>query len=75
MVDILVHHHQYVPSSSSMVQVNVPGQSEAESLHVDSFHTLLFHGDQLTVERIRGAKAIQANSENGVDQLNGFIPV
>ena len=75
MVDILDHHHQFVPTISQTVQVDVPNQCEKESLKVDSFHTILFHGDQLTVERMRSAQSIRANSEDGTQQLKGFLPV
>ena len=73
MVSILEDHHQYVPSSSVMVK-EVVGLDEVEVMRLDSFHNIIYNGDQLTVERMRGAQAIRSNSENGIDQLRGFIP-
>ena len=71
MVSLLEDHHQYVPSSSVMVK-EVVG---VEVMRLDSFHNIIYNGDQLTVERMRGAQAIRSNSENGIDQLRGFVPV
>ena len=53
---------------------DIPGQEEGESIHTDCFHRILCYGDQLTVERIRGAQAVRLNSENGIMQLRGFFP-
>ena len=74
MVDILDELHQYVPSSSITTIEDIPGQEEGESIRLDCFHRILCYGDQLTVERIRGAQAVRLNSENGIMQLRGFIP-
>ena len=73
MVDILLDHHQYVPSSSANIMVDVPGQSE-EEMRLDAIHKLLYFGDQLTAECIRGAQAIRSNSENDIERLEGIIP-
>ena len=47
-------------------------------LHVQDFlmiiYTVVCFGDQLTVEHIRSAKAIRMNSEDGLHQLQGFLP-
>ena len=37
-------------------------------------YTVVCFGNQLTVERIRSAKAIRMNSEDGLHQLQGFLP-
>ena len=73
VVDILDEHHYYVPSSSVIEPVTVL-DDEDEYIRLDSLHTLLYFGDQLTVERMRGAKAVRSNSENQIQQLKGFIP-
>ena len=73
MVDILLDHHQYIPSSCANVMVDVPGQSE-EEMRLDCFHKVLYFGDQLTLERIRGAQAVRSNSENGTERLEGIVP-
>ena len=57
-----------------MAYVDVPGEEECESIRLDSFHCILYYGDQLTVERMRGAQAVRSNSENGIQQLKGFVP-
>ena len=72
MVDVLDDHHQYVPCSSAMVEVDI--HNEAESIRLDSFHKVMYFGDQLTVERMRCAQAIRCNSENDVLRLKGVIP-
>ena len=41
----------------------------------DTFHKILFGGDQLTVARARGSQRIRINSETGVDRLQGLVPV
>ena len=38
-------------------------------------HSILYGGDQLTVERIRGAQSIRANSCRGTEHLQGVQPV
>ena len=73
-IDILDDHHQYVPYSSVMAYVDVPGEEECESIRLDSFQCILYYGDQLTVEHMRGAQAVRSNSENGIQQLKGFVP-
>ena len=74
MVDILDDNHQYVPSSSAMEAVTITNEEESEYIRLDSLHIILYFGDQLTVERMRGAQAVRSNSENGIQQLRGFIP-
>ena len=47
MVSLLEDHHQYVPSSSVMVK-EVVGLDEVEVMRLDSFHNIIYNGDQLT---------------------------
>ena len=49
MVDILGDHHQYVPSSSAMEAVTITNEEESEYIRLDSLHTILYFGDQLTL--------------------------
>ena len=72
MVQILDEHQQYVPCSSSIVEVDIREPGEVVKLY--SIHKILYHGDQLTVERMRGAQGIRLNSEDEMQQLKGFIP-
>ena len=46
------------PSVCSVTEsVHVMGQKD-DLVHIDLFHTLLYFGDQLTVERMRGAQGV-----------------
>lgn len=72
MVDILDDHHDYVPCSSSTIEIDVTG--DLEIVQFDSFHQIVYFGDQLTVERMRGAQGARCNSEHGIQQLKGFVP-
>ncbi len=69
LIDVLDEQHQYVPSSSTMEFVDV--EETPEPIRLDSLHSILYFGDQLTVECIRG---VRCNSENAIDKLEGFIP-
>lgn len=73
MVDILNNLHQYVPSSSTTFEDDIPGH-DSETIKLYCFHKILCFGDQLTVEQIRGVKAVRSNSEDGLYQLQGFVP-
>jgi L1 cell adhesion molecule like protein len=85
MVNILETLHQYVPSISSNKLIFAPGNSVPDEIKHDEFHKIglqlytvhvyTIQGDQLTIERIRSAQGIRANSENATKKLNGFIPM
>ena len=62
------------PHASVIEPVTVLDDEDEYIIRLDSLHTLLYFGDQLTVERMRGAKAVCPNSENQIQQLKGFIP-
>ena len=56
---------KYVPS------VNSEEEPETSATKVVQ---LLFFGDQLTVERARGAMVLRSLHEEAVDRLEGFVP-
>ena len=74
MVQIMGTLQQYVPTSRTVIEIDVDGE-EPDKLTIDHFHKILFGGDQLTVSRARSAQAARLNSESGSGQLRGFIPV
>ena len=74
MGKILDHYMTLVPSVPSECEVLLPNGS---NILVDNtqFHSILFGGDQLTVARIRGTKALRDTEENPVHRLEGVTPV
>ena len=75
MVDIMAHLQQYVPTHSTESLINDPETDEEVPVTMDNFHYILFGGDQLTVERARGAKKERNNENRGKDRLEGLLPV
>ena len=75
MVDIMTNLHQYVPTKTSVSKSTVPGSDEEVEIVEDTFHTILFGGDQMTAARARGSQRIRKNSERGRDRLEGLKPV
>lgn len=76
MVAIMEKLQYYIPHKRKTTSVPVPGKAdEHESVHHDSFHHILFGGDQLTKVRAEGSQRIRANSHEGLDRLEGVIPV
>ena len=75
MVDILAYLHQYVPMKTSNQVISVPGTEESEVIESEDLHRLLIGGDQLTVERIKGAQSLRKNSTHAAGRLEGFVPV
>ena len=73
MCAIMDELHRYVPqvavSRSAMTSDGVVQYRDCEVSPV------LFGGDQLTVARARGAKALRSNEDTSVKRLEGFIPV
>ena len=74
MVDIMTEKHNYVPTITQTLDVEVAGESTV-TVKADHFHNILFGGDQLTVARSRGAQHIRINSVDGIGRLEGLIPV
>lgn len=75
MVSIMETLQQDVPHIWKTTSLQVPGSDRHETLHQDTFCRTLFGGDQLTTTRGIGAQRIRANSEDGVDRLQGLVPV
>lgn len=75
MVDILSHLHQYVPMAAETKKMKVPGTDVVEEIQAENLHYLVIGGDQLTVERIRGAQSMRRNSIHATGRLEGFIPI
>lgn len=72
MVDILTHLHQYVPMTNV---ISVRGTGDTEVVQTEILHRLLIGGDQLAVERIKGAQSLRKNSTRAAGRLEGFVPV
>ena len=75
MVDILAYLHQYVPMKTSNQVISVPGTEESEVIESEDLHHILIGGDQLTVERIKGAQSLQKDSTHAAGRFEGFLPV
>lgn len=75
MIDILTELQKYVPVQSTTKVCTHPTTGDEIEYTEDVFHHILFGGDQLTLERIRGAKNTRANSNRQKDKFMGFIPV
>ena len=63
MVVIMEELHKYVPTVSTTESVMVPGSEEELTIPLDTFHYILFGGDQLTAARARGSQRVRSNSE------------
>lgn len=75
MIDILTELQKYVPVQSTTKVCTHPTTGDEIQYTEDVFHHILFGGDQLTLERIRGAKNTRANSNRQKDKFMGFLPV
>ena len=73
--EMVTHLHQYVPRVVIKTVVNVPTTNDCEEIVSETLHHLLIGGDQLTAERVRGAKMVRQNSTHAIGRLEGFIPV
>ena len=73
MVDILAYLHQYVPMKTSNQVISVPGTEESEVIESEDLHHILIGGDQLTVERIKGAQSLQKDSTHAAGRFEGFF--
>ena len=74
MVDIMLHHHQYVPSHEFARNVHIDGVEQETEVPEAAVKKILFSGDQLTASRARGAKRARGNSLSSVSRLNGLEP-
>ena len=73
MQKIMLHLQQYVPVKTTESTVLDPLDDESIKLYHDSFHQILFGGDQLTVERAMGVKCQCINEGWGLEQLAGLV--
>ena len=55
MISIMEHAHQYVPTKTENVKIDIPCSDEKPSIEVTEYHRLLFGGDH----------AIDSNSREG----------
>lgn len=74
MIDVMDHLHQYVPTNTSTVQVDLPKTGDKIDITKTAFHTILFSGDLLTSKRARGSQMIRSNSITSTQQINGLLP-
>lgn len=74
MIDIMENLQQYVPLEAEVEKLLIPGIGKRE-VHADTFHHVLFGGDQLTAKCTRGSKHVCSNSLRGKDRLEGLKPV
>ena len=76
MIDIIKHHHKYVPrmETTSIFQDITEDNVTIPVTKID-FHQIIFRGDQLTTARARGSQLDRVKSDNGIDQLQGVVPV
>ena len=49
--------HKYVPTATSVIEVQWPHSNENAEVTLDNFHYILMGGDQLTVVRARPESA------------------
>ena len=69
------HYQKYVPTNSTEEQYVDPSNGDVIDIHIDNFHHILFGGDPLTDERVRGSQKVRSNSERGKERLEGLQPV
>lgn len=75
MVAIMEELHQYVPTTTSVMEIERPDHGGNVEVVVDNFHYILMGGDQLSVARSRGSQRIRGNSCRPRDRLEGLVPV
>ena len=68
MVQIMGTLQQYVPTSRTVIEIDVE-REEPDKLIIVLFHKILFSGNQLTVSRARGAQAARADSYGDLSLL------
>lgn len=58
MISIMTHLQTYVPKDTQEDEVSHPVTNEKFKVSIDSFHHILFGGDQLTVERVERKREV-----------------
>ena len=74
MIGIMEHLHNYVPTRTDTVNIDLPITGDHLEMTKTSFHTVLFGGDQLTAKRARGSQMIRSNSITSSHQISGLLP-
>jgi len=72
MCSILDAHNKFVPVHEHTEVFNCQGKEAI--VDKSSVVQLLVFGDQLTVERIRGATSLRRTHRKALDSFKGFIP-
>ena len=77
MVDITSYLQQYVPKKGAIYNYSkIPGTGPEDSIEVkiENLYKILFEGDQLTAERVRGTQRVRQNSLHPVGCLERIHP-
>lgn len=69
------HDHQYVPTTTKSVEINLPNANDKIQMVKTESHTIVLGGDQLTAKQVRGSQMIHSNSITSMEQINGLLPV
>ena len=76
MVSILEHTHKYIPTVTTEEVIECDDSDGEEIITKnDRFHHILYGGDQLTTEQMRGAKNVRSNACRGKERLEGVVPM
>ena len=74
MIGIMEHLHQYVPTITDTINIDLPASGDKLEMTKTNFHTIVFGGDQLTAKRARGSQKIKSNSITSTEQISGLLP-
>ena len=75
MLDILLHHQQYVPSIQSEKVHHIASTNEDVVIDEMKYIRILFGGDQLTSCRVRGVQRTMKTSDTQELRCNAIVPV
>jgi hypothetical protein len=75
MIEIMKHLQRYDPAIHQRAEQHTPSINVTEVIQEDTFHTILFGGDQLTVAHARGSQRIQMNSHSATDRIQRLYPI
>ena len=74
MAKALDELNKYIPSTAVDCEITLPDGNTIN--HTDfKLQHIPITGDQVTVARIRSAKAARSTSENSLDRLEGVLPI
>ena len=74
MIEIMEHVHQYVPTNTETVEIDLPTIDDKLKVTKTNVHTTVFAGDLLTAKRARGSQKIRSNSITPTEQISGLLP-